>query len=144
MLKNRKNFKTSKILLDTHVWVWICENKNISNQFKELIAKHHSTDSLYLSPISFWELGMLVKKGRLQVTMDCFEWVKKASAGLRIVPISAQIAIHSSYLIGEMHKDPADRLLVATATLRKMAFATADEKLLLYGKEHSLPFIDPR
>lgn len=137
--------KSSKILLDTHVWIWASNNDpKLSSSFKQLIHECHESSLLFLSPISFWEIGMLVKKGRITLNVDCLKWVRLAAKGLRVLPITARVALHSSELPGELHGDPADRLLVATARMRNIALATADEKLLEYGRKNSLSFIDPR
>lgn len=137
--------KLPKMLLDTCVWIWITNNDpRLSAGFKKLITQCHNSSLLFLSPISFWEVGMLVKKGRITLSVDCFEWVKKATNGLRILPITQRIAIYSSNLPGELHGDPADRLLMSTAIVRKLTLATPDDKLLPYGSKNGIPCIDPR
>lgn len=144
-MQTSKTPKLPKILLDTCVWIWIVtDDPKLSTSFKKLITQCHNSSLLFLSPISFWEVGMLVKKGRIPLNVDCFEWVKKATTGLRILPITQHIAIYSSNLPGELHGDPADRLIMSTASVRKIKLATADEKLLEYGSKNGVPCIDPR
>ena len=79
---------------------------------------------------------MLESKGRLELKMNCAEWVRQALAtpGLRLVALTPEIAIESSRLPGQFHGDPADRLLVATARIEAISLMTKDDRLLEYGR----------
>lgn len=140
--------KIPKLLLDTHVWIWLETNKTkeITSKFVDYFVECQKKSRILLSPISFWEIGMLVQKERLRLNIDCLEWVQQAInvENLRVVPITPQIAIESSRLPGSIHGDPADRLLLATTLNQKAVFATADEKLIAYCKLHHIPYINPR
>lgn len=78
---------------------------------------------------------MLVSKGRLTLDRDVGEWVQAATriAGIRIEPISPEIAVGSTRLPGDLHSDPADRLIAATVRHLGAVLITDDQKLLDYG-----------
>jgi len=91
--------------------------------------------ALLLSAISIWEVAMLESKGRLELFSGCEHWVRNALAtpGLTLVPLTPEIAIHSTRLPGEVHGDPADRIIAATARLMGARLATNDQKLIDYA-----------
>jgi PIN domain nuclease of toxin-antitoxin system len=89
---------------------------------------------VYVSSISCWEVGLLVKKGRLRLASSTADWVAR-SAGLpflRFVPVDNQIALRSIELPGQLHDDPADRLIVATALSLGVPLVTKDRRLHEY------------
>lgn len=79
---------------------------------------------------------MLVSKGRLFLDRDVGEWVETALSlpGIRLVPISPQVAVASTRLPGTINSDPADRMIAATARHLGSTLITADQLLLDYGK----------
>lgn len=79
---------------------------------------------------------MLVSKGRLVLDRDVGEWIDAAVSvpGIRLEPISPEIAVASTRLPGNMHPDPADRLITATARHLDAVLVTDDQLLLAYGK----------
>ena len=78
---------------------------------------------------------MLVAKGRLELDRDVLDWLEAAARlpGLGVTPLSTAIAVGSTRLPGELHGDPADRLIVATARHLGAALVTADRALLGYA-----------
>jgi PIN domain nuclease of toxin-antitoxin system len=77
---------------------------------------------------------MLIEKGRLVLSMDVASWLDEVSQidGVRFVPVDNEIGIKSTVLPGEFHKDPADRMIVATARKLAAPLVTADEKIIDY------------
>lgn len=120
------------VLLDTHVWLWMAGGERIAPAARRLIEQAAGEDGLMLSPISLWEVGMLSAKGRIAVQPDCTAWVTTALAktGTRLLPISAQIAVSSSFLPDGFHGDPADRILVASAMASSATLMTRDAQIL--------------
>ena len=119
------------ILLDTHVLVWLDEAS--PRLGKAAIAKidraFHSGVAM-VSAISFWEVGMLVRKGRIRLDVDLAVWRKDfLEQGLIEVPLTGDIGIQASCFDG-FHGDPADRLIAATALQNTAVLVTADERLL--------------
>ena len=78
---------------------------------------------------------MLEAKGRVRLSEPCLEWVRKAltAPGLCLLPLTPEIAVESSRLPGVMHKDPADRMLAATARILGGVLVT--QQLLDYGSQ---------
>jgi len=88
-----------------------------------------------ISSMSVWELGMLVEKKRIKIDMDVLDWVEQAldTPGMQLCPITPRIAIQSTRLVGEVHGDPIDRLLMATASEENAILVTCDKKMLKYA-----------
>ena len=124
------------VLIDTHVWVWLLNgDQKLNPKALKAIERSLSEEAVLLSAISPWEVAMLVSKGRLTLDRDVGEWVQTATSisGIRIEPISPEIAVASTRLPGELHLDPADRLIAATARHLSALLITDDQKLLDYG-----------
>jgi PIN domain nuclease of toxin-antitoxin system len=92
---------------------------------------------LRISVISIWELAMLVKRGRVALPMNVRAWVEQALSkpGIAVAPLTPEIAIESGHLPGEMHGDPADRMLVATARVLGAKLVTKDAQLIRYSRQ---------
>jgi PIN domain nuclease of toxin-antitoxin system len=90
-----------------------------------------------VSAITPWEIGLLVSKGRLQLGADVMEWIREALAkpGVQLAPLEPEIAVASTRLPFEMHADPADRILVATARHLGATLVTADGALLEFARQ---------
>ena len=123
------------ILLDTHALVWwVSDKKKLSHKAHATISDASLHDGFAVSAISMWELAMLIKKGRLKVTIDSELWLDKVEVtkGLHIIPIDAIIARGSVSLPGFIHDDPADRMIVATARILGISLVTVDKKIRAY------------
>ena len=133
------------ILLDTHCWIWIQfgQVEKFARATRATVEKAARGNALRVSVISVWEIGMLEAKGRLELKMNCFDWIRQALAtpGLSLVPLSPEIAIESSRLPGQFHGDPADRILVATARIHRLGLMTKDERLLEYGRQRHVRIV---
>ena len=132
------------VVLDTHALVWLV---NGDDQLSTAARKRvEATSCVWVSAITAWEIGMLVAKGRLQLTRDTKEWMDEVLAlpGVRLAPVDAEVAIASTRLPGELHGDPADRIIVATARHLGAALVTTDEKILTWGAAGHLAVIPAR
>lgn len=126
----------SLVLLDTHAWVWLLNgDPKLNPKAVKAIEHSLSKEAVLLSAISPWEVAMLVSKGRLTLDRDVGEWVGTAVSipGIRLEPISPEIAVASTRLPGNIHSDPADRLIAATARHLGAFLITDDQLLLDYG-----------
>ncbi len=126
----------SIVLLDTHVWVWLLSgSQKINQKALKAIERSLSSEAVLLSAISPWEVAILVSKGRLTLDRDVGEWVQAAisAPGIRIEPITPEIAVASTRLPGIIHPDPADRMIAATARHLGAILVTDDQLLLDYG-----------
>jgi len=123
------------ILLDTHAWVWwVASPERLSVSARERIDNEASDLQVHISSISCWELTLLVKKKRLELTMDVEEWIARSEAlpFFSFVPVDNRIAVLSNHLPGEFHEDPADRIITATASLLEATLITRDQKIRDY------------
>ena len=121
------------ILLDTHALIWLSEgSKLLGDNALTLIDAALKKNELFVSPISFWEVAMLVDKKRLSIDIGVQVWRSNLmSAGLQELPLTGCIAIQSAQLSG-FHGDPADRMIVATAINSGATLCTADQKILAW------------
>jgi PIN domain nuclease of toxin-antitoxin system len=123
------------IVLDTHAWVWWVSNpERLSPAARERIDSEAAEQQVHVSSISCWEVALLVKKGRLELSLDLGEWIGRSEAlpFLRFFPVDNQVALLSNQLPGELHQDPADRMIVATASILGATLITKDQKLREY------------
>lgn len=125
------------LLLDTHIWIWYAEGvaSKLKPEIEDLIEQSLQAKSLYVSAVSVWEIGLLIAKNRLILSAPVQEWIQLATRlpGLRLQPLGAAAALESTLLPGEVHSDPADRLLIAEARVNGFTLLTADRKILDYG-----------
>lgn len=124
------------IVLDTHVLLWwVSGSDELSVAAKKAIKRTLTQGSeLIVSSISAWEISMLIDKERLILSMDVESWFDEVSQidGVRFMPVDNEIGIKSTVLPGDFHKDPADRMIVATARKLAVPLVTADEKIRNY------------
>jgi len=119
-----------KLLLDTHIWLWSVTNpKRIPRRAARELES--PKNELWLSPISVWETVSLLELGRLKVKGDPWRWLDQvlAAAVFRDASFTRDVATRAA----EVHlpyRDPADRLLVATARVHGLTLVTADQRLL--------------
>ena len=138
--------KQHKIILDTHIWLWaMIGNPILTSSFRKAFEHSLKIHSVLISPISIWEIGMLVEKKRIQIDRDSQEWIDQALdvPGLKLSAVPPRIAIQSTRLPGTIHGDPADRILIATAHEENAVLVTCDKKLLEYGKDKFISVHDP-
>jgi PIN domain nuclease of toxin-antitoxin system len=126
------------LLLDTHCWVWMQFGLQEPFSARGLVTLREAAAHarLLVSVISVWEVALLESKGRIRLWMDCETWVRQAlvTPGLTLAPLTPEIAIASTRLPGDLHGDPADRLIVATARAHGATLLTKDTKILAYGR----------
>jgi PIN domain nuclease of toxin-antitoxin system len=129
------------ILLDTHAWIWWLSTPDLlSTTVAEEIQRAKREDGVLISCISAWEVAMLTARGRLVLDRDVRNWIAASEAlpFVRFVPVDNDIAIASVELSDFDHRDPADRLIVATAVARNVPLATKDAKLRGYSRVSSI------
>jgi len=123
------------IVLDTHVLVWwAAGGSQLSRLAREAIEAEVPDGEILISAISAWEVAMLAKAGRLALTMDAGAWLDTVAQvpAVRFVPVDVRISVQSVDLPGEFHKDPADRIIVATARHHSVPVVSADLKIRDY------------
>jgi PIN domain nuclease of toxin-antitoxin system len=123
------------IVLDTHVWVWWVANPDqVSGRAREEIDLAMEREEIYISSISCWEVALLVRKGRLELTMPVEDWIARSEAlpFVRFIALDNRIALRSNRLPGEIHEDPADRIIIATALTLGAPLVSKDAKIRDY------------
>ncbi len=122
------------IVLDTHIWIWWVHGSDrlISAQLD--IIQSNETGVIGISAISIWEIAKLVENERLELPVSLEKWLDQALKypAIQVIELTPAIAIESTRLPGEFHRDPADQIIVATARIMKCKLITSDEKILNY------------
>ena len=122
-----------RLLLDTHVWIWSQER---TGELGSLATRSlvDSETRLYVSTVSTLEIARLVANGTIALSGALGSWVADTLASLfgSTIEISHEIARAAYSLPPGFHKDPADRILIATAKLHDLTLLTADERILAY------------
>lgn len=119
-----------RLLLDTHIWLWsLIEPSRLTSRVARALEANDA--ELWLSPISFWELGILVGKGRVELPDSLDAWIDDAlrAAPMREAPLT-RVVVRALGSITTPHRDPADRFLAATAAALDLQLVTSDEQLL--------------
>jgi PIN domain nuclease of toxin-antitoxin system len=118
------------LLLDTHIWIWNdLEPWKLASDINRALA--NPENQLWLSPVSIWEVTVLLEKRRINLKQDFRGWADESIRDLQLqeAAITWEVAHEMRYtLLG--HRDPADRFLVATAKVYDMTLVTVDELLM--------------
>jgi PIN domain nuclease of toxin-antitoxin system len=116
------------ILLDTHVLVWMASDpKRLSKKARAAIRRERKKTGVAIAAITLWELAWLAENGRIQVTGSVESFVRETASRVIVAPITPEIAAFAVQLPSSFPKDPADRLIAATAMVEGAALVTADE-----------------
>ncbi len=123
---------TAAPVLDTHIWIWwMLGSPDLSQAERDALDALSPENRPVLSDISLWEFATLVDLGRVVIHQSVEEWLRIAAspATVKIQPITPAIVAEMNRLPAGFHRDPADRLIVATARCLKLTLATKDQKI---------------
>lgn len=126
------------ILLDTCAAIWIAEDEKLEQAAVDLLdSVAEAGVATYVSPISAWEVGLLVAHERLTLLITPQRWLRRLLElpNVQLADISPELLIESSFLPGQPPRDPADRILAATARDLGATLITRDRMLLDYGEQ---------
>ena len=124
------------IVLDTHTLLWwVSDQSKLSSPGRRAINRESKrSGGLLVSSISTWEIAMLVARSRLTLRVELDELIAQLEKieAIKFVPVNNKIALSATLLPEPLHKDPADRMIIATAKSAGCQLVTADRKILDY------------
>lgn len=129
----------SGVLLDTNAFIRIVAGQTIRHSTMKIIADAASEQTLWVSAITGWELGLLLTRSRtrqvLNVEDDPMSWFDRTmtKARMRHLALDASVGLSAAFLPAPFHSDPGDRLIVAQAIARDLTIATSDRAILDYA-----------
>ena len=131
---------TDRLLLDTDIVLWLDSGDDrLRASTRALIdGCWQNGGAILLSAITVWEIALLVDTGRIDLDVPVAAWIERFldCPGIEAVPLGHQAASRSYQLHHLEHRDPADRLLIATAIELACPFVTYDERIVRFGKKH--------
>ncbi|HEU0104102.1 MAG TPA: type II toxin-antitoxin system VapC family toxin [Mycobacteriales bacterium] len=121
-----------RLLLDTHVIIWAASRPERLGRWHDAVVQ---ADRRWMSAASTWELALKAGLGKLDLGMDVGAWTTRAVEQLQLTPLDIR-AGHAAAVqhLPPVHRDPFDRLLIATARLEGAVLLTADRALAAYGR----------
>lgn len=123
------------LLLDTCAVIWLFNRSPLTETSRTAISEAATAGQLYVSPFSGWEIGMLVRKRKIALTMPPALWFSKVMdhPAITLASLHYGILIESSFLPADPPGDPADRIVVATARQFGLTIVTRDKPILDYA-----------
>ncbi len=130
------------VLLDTCAALWLTQEAPLSDLAEAALVKASADDAIFVSSITAWEVGLLVARGRLALSRPPLEWFEVLiDSGAKLAPMPPAVLVASSNLPAQPPRDPADRIIAATARAFGYRLVTRDRELLRYGAEGHLHVI---
>jgi PIN domain nuclease of toxin-antitoxin system len=127
------------VLLDTCAIIWMVQDQPMAATAVAAIRQASTHVRVLVSPVSAWEVGLLAVRVRGAVTFKPTpgQWFERllVKPGIRLTPLTPGAAIAASCLPGQLHSDPADRLLIATARELDVPLVTRDQRILAYAAQ---------
>lgn len=121
------------IVIDTHVMVWW--TSSIPSQLS-MAARRSIVDSdaVAFSAVSVWEIGILARRGRIDLHLDIDDWLREVTEvhSLEVLPVTLDIAVRASEL-HEILRDPIDSIITATALINNVPLVTKDDRIRKSG-----------
>jgi PIN domain nuclease of toxin-antitoxin system len=131
---------TDRLLLDTHIALWLDSgDQRLAIATRTLIDDcWQAGGTIYLSAITAWEIALLVDTGRIDLDLPIEQWIGRFldRPGIAAVPLGHSAACRAYQLYHFAYRDPADRLLIATAIELACPLVTYDERIERFGKSH--------
>ena len=128
----------SALLLDTCAAIWLAEGEAIADEAMAAIDRAgNAGETIFVSPITAWEVGLLAARGRITMSVPPLVWFERLLAvpGIALADLPVRVLIASSYLPGTPPRDPADRMIAATARENGFKLVTRDRLLLYYADQ---------
>jgi PIN domain nuclease of toxin-antitoxin system len=122
-----------KALLDTHILLWwLGGDPRLSDAQREVLEAASEEEPLWLSDITLWEIANLVALRRIKLELPLRDWLDRAAAPplVQCLPITPAVAAEVADLPSTFHRDPADRIIVASARVLGATLLTQDGRIL--------------
>ena len=122
------------IMLDTHIWIlWVLGLPGLTAAQRQAIADNER-GRIGVSVISCWEVAKLAQLGRVNLPTPVSEWMAAALRypGIELLDLTPEIAVASTRLPGDFHRDPSDQIIVATARAYQCPLVTSDRPIRRY------------
>jgi PIN domain nuclease of toxin-antitoxin system len=126
------------LLLDTCALIWITNNAELNPIAVQYIDETYDRgEAIYASPITAWEIGLHASKGRFKSNVTPQRWLEELlrTPHVKLAELTSQVLLESSFLPGSPPRDPADRIIIATAREFGLTIVTRDRALLDYANE---------
>jgi PIN domain nuclease of toxin-antitoxin system len=125
-----------RALLDTHVLLWwFASDNRLPAAYQRVIRKAGPESPLWVSDISLWEIATLAGLGRIKLPLPVRTWLERATAPplVQRIGISPAVAAEVAALPATFHRDPADRIIVASARVLGATLLTHDQRIVAAG-----------
>jgi len=135
----------SSLLLDTCALIWIMENVELKKAAVESMDQAFDRgEAVYASPITAWEIGLLASCRRFKSQLAPQRWLQRMleTPNVKLAELPPRVLLESSLLPGSPPRDPADRIIAATAREFGFTVMTRDRALLDYAREGWLSAIE--
>lgn len=125
-----------KALLDTHILLWwLGDHSRLSSSQAEILKEAGPDAPLWVSDITLWEIANLSSLGRIRLHLPLRDWLERATAAplVQLISINPAVAAEVATLPDSFHRDPADRILVASALVLGANLLTQDRRIIESG-----------
>lgn len=123
-------------ILDTHIWLWwLLGDSRLTDKEAAFLDDLPTENRPCISAISLWELATLVDLGRVELdeSLESFLTTAASAKTVRTLPITTEVVVEMNRLPAAFHRDPADRLIVASAIATDRSLATRDRRIMESG-----------
>ena len=131
---------TPRLLLDTHIVLWLeSGDPHLRPSTRALIdACWHDGGVVQISAVTAWEIAALVDGRRIDLDLPPDAWIERflARPGIEVLPLDHRTAARTYGLEGLEHRDPADRMLIATAIEQGCPLVTYDVRITDFASRH--------
>ena len=117
------------IVLDTHIWIWWVQGDDrLTERQEQELRAAEAEGGIGVSAVSCSEVALLSERGRITLPVPLNEWIGLALRypGVRALDLTPDVAVASTQLAEPLHRDPADRFLIATARHYDCPLVTSD------------------
>lgn len=134
------------MIIDTHALVWFAQgNQRLGSEARAVIERQAAGAGILIPAICAWEAAQMERRDQASFPGGSLAWFRELLSvpGFALAALDPEIAVESVMMQWE-HRDPADRMIVATARQRRRALMTADRTILSFAADGGCEVIDAR